>query len=174
METLNWWGATTGIHSRHNKLLTRILNIIHILHCFIGIKSRIDSSSMANIQSYENTQKKNLFILSNITVMITQELYSHSLFHLFAIKNSKFEKKNTHTHRQTCIAKNMTTLKICIACRNGSCLMSNVFGEKKRKNAILIDYLAPNTQEFNLSYFTHTNGSSSPSSKQNQRNCGHS
>lgn len=55
----------------------------------------------------------------------------------------------------------MTTLKICIACRNGSCLMSNVFGETKRKNAILIDYLAPNTQEFNLSYFTHTHDSSS-------------
>lgn len=29
------------------------------------------------------------------------------------------------------------------------------------KNAILIDYLAPNTQQFNLSYFTHTHGSSS-------------
>lgn len=64
--------------------------------------------------------------------MITQELYSHSLFHFFAIKNSKL-KKNSHIHRQACIAKNMTTLKFCIACRNGSCLMSNVFGETQRK-----------------------------------------
>lgn len=94
--------------------------------------------------------------------MITQELYSHSLFHLFAIKNSKLKKKNTRTHRHACIAKNMTTLKFCIACRNGSCLMSNVFGETKRKKRNINSLFGAkhSTIQF-IVFHIHTHGSSS-------------